>query len=236
MKRNEKIVQNENEPSEALKEKSDSIRKMMCNADTRDARLRYDIGLQVHDAMTDGDKYGKGAVEYIAAELGCTAVNLYDHACVAKCWTSSEFDELIKRRTPSRMPLAFAHFVVLAKVRKPEDRQRLLTECLGARSSVRELKKRVAEVAPRKHADPAAHGARPFDAVRRLVASSNSWVIKAQADIETLGKVDGADAGKMVEQIELARDGYAKARTLIEQLESRMTELINAAKSKEHAA
>jgi hypothetical protein len=234
---NKSETSNDSEPSEALKEKCSHIRKMMCSADTSDARLRYNISAQVHEAMTEVGKYGKGAVEYIATEIGCTAANLYDYARVAGAWTGDEFEAAIKAPTASKMRLSFSHFVTLAKVVPPADRQALFSECIKKNYSVRDLKARIAETAPSKPAESTVRSLRPGDAVKKLVSSSSACVARMTADFEALAKVEDVSAEPLLAQIAQARAGYAKVRDLIGQLDARIAELLaRAAKASEKAA
>jgi hypothetical protein len=225
------------QPTNALKEKTKTIGELLFKAGTRDTKLRYHIGTQVLDAMTDDDKYGKSAVKYIAEQVGCTAANLYAHADVADAWSSAEFDELAVRKNSKSegLPLSFTHFIIIAQVEDSGLRPKLIADALEEGDSVRELRKRIDALKSAEEAPAAVRALRPKDALRRLVSSSNSLVEKAESDIETLGTVKDVTP-ELVEQVETARKSYAKARELIEQLDERCTALLTKGAAEKTAA
>jgi hypothetical protein len=61
---------------------------------------------------------------------------------------------------------------------------------------------------------------------RDWVSSSNTLVEKAESDIETLATVKEVTP-ELVEQVEAIRKSYAKATTLIEQLDERCAALLS---------
>jgi hypothetical protein len=193
----------ENQPTDALKEKCESIRKMMCSADTRDAGLHYNIGAQVKQAMDDCDKYGKAAVEYIASKVGCTAVNLYDHARVARTWTPAEkFEELSKLPTKWRTRLTFTHFVILAKVTDSTAREDFMKKAREEGYSVRELEDAVKGVKKGKR-----------DGIARLSASLTSTKSKFDENIDgVVAELSASDVSKGL------RDRGRKLRDLLVQV------------------
>jgi len=217
---------NDNGANAALKRATKQICDLWRNASVSDARLRQKIGVRVHEAMNDEAKYGKGSVRYIAKELGCTAANLYDYAGVAAAWTNAEFEQLIKRGEASKTPLTISHFILIAKVEDAACRSALIDECITKGYTVRALTVRIAEVAPKAKKDAEVRALRPVDALEKLNASFTVWVAKAEADVGVLAKVESASTKEVVDQLELARDGYAKARGLLDQLEARIAELL----------
>ena len=128
------------EVNDVLRAKCDVIIGVLRKASATDAHGRYKIGHIVRDITASEDKYGKGAVEKVAACVGLRKSTLYSCAKVAGAWTEERFGALVKVANSKGMPLSFCHLVVLAEVGDEEDRGTFTEQALNEALAVDQLR------------------------------------------------------------------------------------------------
>ena len=125
--------------NEALRERYTAIGELLVN-DNHDTALRwYKVGAVVAEIMADEKKYGQGAVLTLATALGNKPTRFYEAAKVARTWTLTEFNKVLRRPTCHRVPLSFSHFVLLSLAGKRRDA--LIERALAEGLSIVELRK-----------------------------------------------------------------------------------------------
>ena len=137
-------------PNDALATKVSVIRSLLDRRTADDAKVMYRVAKEVAEVTASANKYGTGAVRKIAKAVGCTAPNVYAWATVADCWDESAFNALLELRNSKGRPLAFSHFVEVAREPDGEKRSRLLEKALAESLSVRDIAKQIPRSAPPK--------------------------------------------------------------------------------------
>lgn len=126
----------------ALENRLTEIRALLRSGRTHDARVRYKIGVIVHELESEKTKYGEQVVARLAKRLGgeLSASSLYDAGRVAALWSEHDFLALIEREEPEGFTLSFSHFVILNRVSGLNERMKLLELVLEARMSTAALR------------------------------------------------------------------------------------------------
>jgi len=204
------------------------VRRLLAQGYTRDARLGYAIGARIKSLKSEEGKYGKGSVEHVADEVGCTAALLYNFAKVADAWTDEEFEaELAK---PSEgLPLTLSHYAVVARLKDVAQHPTFLERARCELLPVRELAQLI-RAANRKPGAPS----RGRPVLSLLVTASARMLERTKADFESLKTVNVTDDS--ADQLQLALETYTAMRVAAEQVESRLAELLVQAKKQEPAA
>ncbi len=123
----------------ALRSKCETIRELLAAANADEVRARYQIGQIVLEVQRSESRYGEGAVDTIAAEVGCDRSTLYRHGKVAAAWSEREIGALLTTSAGLK-PLSWWHLVELSRFPKREQRGALTARARRG-LSVRELKR-----------------------------------------------------------------------------------------------
>jgi hypothetical protein len=102
---------------------------------------RYHAGARVLALMNDGNKYGKQYIPSVMSETGYGSV-LYEYASVADAWPADEVERMLRWSLGSgKRPITISHLCLLAAVKDPCVRARLLIEARNNGWSVAVLKR-----------------------------------------------------------------------------------------------
>ena len=187
--KNKKHSRAETELSPALRAKCTKIRTLLAK-EAEGNKPAYQVGVEVHAVRKDRDKYGKGSVEAMANEIGCTAALLYSYSKVAEAWPNAEkFAAMTDKPNAKGLPLTFSHFIEIAKAAS-NARTRFIDAALKDSLSVRALKQAVAATREKRKPKPLTD-ARAM--VSRLFASSNAALTRAEGEKTDLTRLVGSD-------------------------------------------
>jgi hypothetical protein len=144
---NEKLKKNLKQSVEAMKpalqEAFKEIRRRLAGCTARDVLARYRVAELVKKVQEgDGKRtYGTSAIISLAGALGQSEQSLRNYAAVAETWTEYEIKEILHNKNAYGARLSWSHFILLANITSPEERQRRIEEILEKSLSVRELKR-----------------------------------------------------------------------------------------------
>ncbi len=122
--------------------KRNEIQKLIAEDTSSELTRRHKIGVGVLELKNE-DKYGTGAVERLADDLGYHKSTLYEYADVAEMWPSGAFEKLCVRKTTKGMPITFSHLVELTGVKNAKRRASLLEQVFTKSLSVRGLQEKI---------------------------------------------------------------------------------------------
>lgn len=193
-----------------LNEVIERVRKKLATANRDDAFARYEVGVEISEAKGMVGKYGKRAVETIAAALKVSPKTLYNYGTTSEAWRRPEFEALMARTTPAGLHLSWSHLFVLAAVEPKDRRAELATQVLADSLTVRDLKKmtRVTIAStPDGEARPEPISllegmAMIRTAAQDVVSQMESWLDEALPALEATE----APAEDLLERIENAKD------------------------------
>jgi hypothetical protein len=84
-------------------------------------------------------RHGEAWFEQVTGRVGMCRSALYARERLARCWTSSEYDRLLRRRGPSGARLYEAHLLAIAQVTAEVQRAELVERVLRENLNVRQL-------------------------------------------------------------------------------------------------
>jgi hypothetical protein len=229
----------------ALQGQLEKIRTKLADWNRGDVLGRHGIGKLVREVCSQEHKYGIGAVEQIAREIGYRDKWVYGCLQVAEAWSEREIQHILKQRDAKRFQqLSWSHLLKISQVHDPMQRNAWITRTLEEGLTVRELQSAL-------HPEPAADDESAEEA-GSTVRFTLRWLsdIKAVAEssiskqrqweaalfpsggtvlrLSSLNKRDReATVNAAIEALEAARKGY---EVLIEQLRSAMQESMAKAK------
>jgi hypothetical protein len=91
-------------------------------------------------ALRQGALHGDRWFRELAASAGMCKSALYARERLARCWTASEYDRLLRRRGSAGARLYEAHLLVIARVTAEERREALVERVLAEGLTIRELR------------------------------------------------------------------------------------------------